>query len=145
MSRTPSQQCGHPTPDRPLDPRAYPLDPMPVSYQSYPYHDPRHFRPPEMGYARPELSAPPGPPRLPPLGPRADANPDPRYMVAGENSYINRQSFLHTLPLRMHYQVPAAPDLRTSHGPYEERSSPMISHGRDFPSHRLRTFDLESQ
>lgn len=147
MSRTPSQQCGHSTPDRPgIEYRPYHHHPdtIPMTYQPYPYHEPRHVRPPEPGFARPDLSTAPGP-RLPPLGRIMETNPDPRYRVYSDNSYANQQSHTQTLPLRMHHQSPVIADPRGDYTHYEARSSPMLSHDGELPSHRLRTYDLESQ
>ncbi|KAJ5272782.1 hypothetical protein N7478_007907 [Penicillium angulare] len=117
---------------------------MPMVYQPYLYHEPRHVPPQEPpGYARPELSTLPGP-RLPPLGQIMDSSLDPRYRAYSDNSYVNYQPLPQTLPLRMHHQGPIITDPRGDYTQYEERSSPILSHDGELPSHRLRTYDLES-
>ncbi|KAJ5917099.1 hypothetical protein N7504_001114 [Penicillium tannophilum] len=115
MSRTPSQQCGHPT-DRPrIDPAFQHPGPVPMTYQPYPHHEPRHLHPPDAGYERPV------------------------------HSYMNRSPLPQTLPLRMHHPVPMAVNSRDYNAPYLGGSSPMLDHGHEYPSHRLRTYDQESQ
>lgn len=114
-----------------------------MTYQPYPHHEPRHFHPPDAGYERPVLSPSEGP-RLPPLG-RMTGNPDPRYMLSADSSYMNRSPLPQTLPLRMHHPVPMVVNSRDYNAPYLGGSSPMLDHGHDHPSHRLRTYDQESQ
>ncbi|KAJ5090303.1 hypothetical protein N7532_008987 [Penicillium argentinense] len=123
-----------------------------MAYQSYPRHEPRHFVPPDFGY----YPATPPPPRLPPLGSLAERT-NPGYMLATasasasasalDNGYLNR-SATQTLPLRMHHHGPPI-DPRAYAAPapvaYEERSSPMMSQGREPQAHRVRTYDQESQ
>jgi hypothetical protein len=64
---------------------------------------------------------------------------------------MTRQTLPQALPLRIqqhhHHHGPAVADPRGYPGPtsYEERSSPMLSHGGDNVRHRLRTYDVESQ
>ncbi|KAJ5584181.1 uncharacterized protein N7459_003981 [Penicillium hispanicum] len=148
MSRTPSQQCGQPTRDRPY------IDPVPRShhpghipipyYQPYPQHEPRPFLPPDVVYERPAFSTPPAT-RLPSLGHLSERSLDPRYMLSSENAYPSRPSIPQALPLRMHHHGPVSTEPRAYPAPYEERSSPMMGHGRDYASHHVQTFDLESQ
>ncbi|KAJ5364509.1 uncharacterized protein N7496_010222 [Penicillium cataractarum] len=161
MSRTPSQQCGHTTPpDRPhIDPVSrshHPGQQIPLAYhQPYPLYEPRHFVPPDLGYERPALTTPPNPHRLPALGHLPERNADPRYMLSSDHGFMNRQPLPQTLPLRMqhhqqqqhhHHHGPPVADLRGYRGPtsYDERSSPMLSHGGDNVRHQLRTYDVES-
>lgn len=148
MSRTPAQQCGHPTSDRPyldLPSRSHQPGQMPMTYhQPYGRHEPRLCPSSEVGYERPLLPPTPGP-RLPALGHSIERSADPRYMLSSDNSYTNRHALPHTLPLRMHHHGAATVDPRGYHDPYEERSSPMLSHSREHASHRVRTYDLDIQ
>jgi hypothetical protein len=114
-----------------------------MTYQPYPHHEPRHFRPPDVGYERPVLS-PLEAPRLPPLG-RMTRTPDPSYMLSADSNYLNRSPLPQTLPLRMHHPVPTVVHSHDYNAPYLEGSNPMIDHGHEYPSHRLRTYDQESQ
>lgn len=148
MSRARSQQCGHSTSDRPyLDPpsRSHQPGQMPMTYhQPYTRHEPRHFFPQDMGYGPPAFTGAPGP-RLPALQHPLERSADPRYTLSSDNTYTSRHASPHTLPLRMHHHGPVAADPRGYHDRYEERSSPMLSHGREYTSHRMQTFDLDIQ
>lgn len=66
-------------------------------------------------------------------------------MLSTDNGYMSRHSMPQTLPLRMHHHGPAVADPWGYPGPYDERSSPMLGHSRESASHRVRTYDLESQ
>lgn len=146
MSRTPPSQCGHPPPDASYtDPGSHSRHPaqMPVTYHPYHPHDPRHFLPLDVSYNHPVLTAPHGA-RMPSIGHVQERDADPRRMLSSENLSMNQPSMHHTLPLRMHHYEPSAMDPRGYlPAPNEERPSPMLSQGRD--SHRMRTYDLESQ
>lgn len=137
MSRPPSQQWGHPTPERTdyFDPGRSQQPRMP--YPPYPRPEPRQFMP------QGPLTMPPGP-RLPSLSGRLpDRGPDARYVVSSESSrHLYRQSVPQTLPLRTSNSGPANTDPLGCPSPYEDLSSPM-SHGRDYDSYR--GYDLESQ
>lgn len=146
MSRTPSSQCGHSTPDSAyIEPDSqHHRTQVSMTYHPYPRHEPRHFLPPDIGYSRPVPSTQPGP-RLPSIGHFPERNVDPSHMPTSDNGYKHHSSIPHTLPLRMHHYDFADIDPRGDPpAPYAGRSNPMLSHGREY-SHRVRTHDLESQ
>ncbi|OKO91603.1 hypothetical protein PENSUB_13010 [Penicillium subrubescens] len=75
-------------------------------------------------------------------------------MLSSDHGFMNHQTLPQALPLRIqqphhqhHHHGPAVADPRGYPGPtsYEERSSPMLSHGGNNVRHRLRTYDVESQ
>lgn len=145
MSGTPSQQCGHPHPDnRAYNPRSR-SDMSRMIYEPYIHHEPRQAVAPNAGcYQRQILTTPP-PPRLPSLGSLPGAIADPRYILSSDNGYVNHDTTIpHTLPLRVHPHGPVI-DPRAYPVPYEERSNPMFSHGREYATQQMRTFDQESQ
>lgn len=145
MSRTPSQQCGHPPPENRAYNHQHPQSSMPMAYEPYQRHEPRHFVPPEVGYySRPMMATPPPPPRLPPIGRVPETAMDPRYMLSSENGYMARQMMPQTLPLRMHHHGPPM-DSRSYPAVYEERSHPMLNQSREPAAYRTRTYDQESQ
>ncbi|KAF3394072.1 hypothetical protein F1880_005456 [Penicillium rolfsii] len=168
MSRTPSQQCGHTTPpDKPhiecVSRAHHPGQQIPLTYHPlYPQYDPRHLVPPDLGYERP-LTTPPGPHQRPSsLGHVSERTADSRYILSSDHGFITHQPLPQALPVRIqpyhqhhqqyhyhhhHHHGPAAADPRGYPGPtsYEERLSPMLSHGGENVRHRLRTNDVESQ
>ncbi|KAJ5105221.1 hypothetical protein NUU61_002568 [Penicillium alfredii] len=145
MSRPPSQQWGHPTPDRPyLDPasRSHPSGPMPMPYQPYPPHEPRHFG--QLAFDRPVLASPPGP-RLPAPGQFADPGADPRYLLASDNAYMARPAMPpQSLPLRSHHRGGAPADPRTYSGQLDDGWSSLFGHGRGYDAPPGRTHSSSS-
>lgn len=149
MSRRPRQQWGHPTPERPyLDSGCSYQQPRGSTAMPYPpsSREPRQLPSLNLGYERPVLNTPLGP-RLPSLSSLSDQSPDPRHMLASDSArgYASRQPMPQTLPLRTHYREPSISDPRGRSGPYDDISSPLLSHAGDHDSHQGRPFDLESQ
>ncbi|KAJ5414349.1 hypothetical protein N7509_000976 [Penicillium cosmopolitanum] len=117
---------------------------MPMAYEPYSRHEPRHFVPPDVGYYHRPMMATPPPPRLPPLGTLPETSTDPRYMLSSDNGYLAHHSMPQTLPLRMHHQGPAL-EPRAYPAPYDERSNSMLNPSREPAAYRMRTYDQESQ
>ncbi|KAJ5482353.1 hypothetical protein N7475_001165 [Penicillium sp. IBT 31633x] len=156
MSKPSPQQGGHSTPER-----AY-IDLIPRTqhraiHTPYP-SQPRQILPQSTGY---EHSTPTSlDPRPPALVPERNAE-DPRYMLSSENPYMNLHPRPQVLPLRSHYQPPANHDGHDyyspydyspydyspyDYSPYEERTIATLGQTtRDYDSHQIRTYDVESQ
>lgn len=147
MSRTPSQQGGHPTSDRSyLSRRSCPhqADQMPTAYhQPLPRHESRHYLSQDVGHEGAGLTSRSGShlsgPGYPP-----GTTLDPRFMLASDHSSADR-GLPHTLPLRMHHYDGAMRDHQRFPSGHEETSSTRLSHDCKLASHRVRTRDLETQ
>ena len=152
MSKTPSQQCGHLTPDRQYinpdpAPRFHHPGQIPITDQPYLRHESEHLGSRTAVYERPAYSTPPAP-RLPSLGQIPDRSLDPRYMLSSDHEHLHRPSVPLALPLRVHPHGLVDTIPRAYPATFEERSKPMLSlthGGRNYASRRVQTFDLESQ